>query len=525
MDTTLNTFKRILNDGRSKIPAFLVLGVIGLFMVPLDFYGLLLSRKLVDEGFMTRDWATTRHLLIVLFVLFVIRSTVRYGTAVFSTKMQLFINKDFQNRIFTHIIHLPVSFFGKESTGSLMSRILDDAERFSSMFNLLFGTSLVNALRFMGLLVFLIYINVQICLLMLISILFSFVVIHWVGGKIRTISKDIQRENTAIYSFVEQVFPNIELIKSKIAENTTVYNFIHLMDNLIQSSIKALKISLISSPILQLLKFFALGVVFASGSWLITKGLLTIGELTSFLGAAYLLFNSINSLGNGYGTLRENLARMEIIYGIMDNPLERSLMHSGNRAVPSISTVEFKKISFSYKPPQRVLEDVSFKVSRGETLGITGQSGSGKTTITRLLLRFYEQDSGDIILNGHALSSFDPESLRSSIGIAFQDNLILNRSIKDNIAFGEMKTPMDKIIHAAEIAHAHDFIKSLPDRYDTIVGETGKGLSGGERQRLAIARAIVNDPEILILDEGTSFLEIEQEEAILKKSLKSGPGR
>lgn len=525
MNNSYNLFKRILGDGRSYIPTFLTLGGIAFVMVPVEFFGLLLSRKLIDNGFMLRDWDTIKDILLVLIILFMLRGLISYGTAIFSTRFQLRINQKFQNELFSHILHLPMRFFTREPTGQLMSRVLDDATRFSSIFNLLFGPALLNPLKFIALLVFLTYINARLCLLMVISTIFSFMVIHWVGKKMRIISKEIQKKNASIYSLVEQIFPNIELVKSKITEKETAQGFRRLMGELIQLSLRMLKITLISSPILQLLKYLALGGVFVYGSWMISKDLLTVGTLTIFLGATYLFFNTLNSLGNSYGSLRENLARMEIIYGIMDRPPERVLKRPDYGMPSSINSIEFKNISFSYNPSTPVLKDVSFDVSRGETLGITGQSGSGKTTLARLLLRFYEPDSGEIRLNRQLLHQIDLDSLRSSIGIAFQENPMLNVTIKENIDYGHDRIPMERVIRAAKISHSHAFIKTLPDQYDTIVGEGGKSLSGGERQRLAIARAIIDDPEILILDEGTSFLEVEQEEAILNKIKETRRGK
>ncbi|MBW1805139.1 MAG: hypothetical protein JRJ06_01980, partial [Deltaproteobacteria bacterium] len=317
MDNSYNLFKRILSDGRLYIPAFLILGGIGLVMVPVEFYGLLLSRRLIDKGFLVQDWDIIKDVLLVLVILFMFRSLISYGTSIFSTRFQLRINQRFQNDLFSHILHLPMCFFTREPTGQLMSRVLYDATRFSSIFDLIFGTGLLNPMKFIALLVFLTYINVRLCLLMVISTLFSFLVIHWVGNKMRYITKEIQKKNAALYSIVEQTFPNIELVKSKITEKKTAQAFRSMIDELIQLSLRILKITLISNPILQILKYLALGGVFVYGSWMISKDLLTIGTLTIFLGATYLFFNTLNALGNNYRSLRENLALMDIIYGIL----------------------------------------------------------------------------------------------------------------------------------------------------------------------------------------------------------------
>jgi ABC-type multidrug transport system fused ATPase/permease subunit len=452
-----------------------------------------------------------------------VRSSVAYAMNYLSASIQFRMNQKFQNELFSHLIRLPVRFFTQEPTGQLMSRVLDDAARFSAIFNQIFGQALLDPLKLLVLIAFLAYFNLSLCLLMTVSFLGSFLVIRWMGHRLHLISKGIQKQNAATYAFVGQVFSNIELVKSKAAEQMEARSFLHLVDQLIQLSLKTLKVTLITQPLLQALKYSTLGAVFIYGSWMISASLITVGTLTVFLGAAYLLFNALHSVGRSYGALRENLARLEIIFSLLDSPPENAEPARAGKTPQGITSLEFKDVSFSYAPPHQVLNCVSFSVRPGEALGIAGQSGSGKTTLVRLLVRFYEPSTGEIRLNGHLLAAFDIQSLRSAVGIVFQDNLILNDTVKNNIAYGHRHLPMEAIIRAARISRAHDFIMALPGQYETMIGEQGKLISGGEKQRLAIARAIVTEPEILILDEGTSFLEVEQEEAILT-SIKQSRG-
>jgi ATP-binding cassette subfamily B protein len=214
--------------------------------------------------------------------------------------------------------------------------------------------------------------------------------------------------------------------------------------------------------------------------------------------------------------LRESLARLEIIYGILDSSPESLGVISGHKAPSSIDSVVFKSVTFGYNPLTPILKDVSFHISSAEFIAITGQSGSGKTTLARLLLRFYEPDSGEIRLNGMSICQTHLGTLRSTIGIVFQENLILHGTIKENIVYGTNDIPMDRIVAVAKTSQIHDFIETCPDLYDTVVGEYGKKLSGGQRQRIAIARALLMNPEILILDEATSSLDLGEEEAVLK---------
>ncbi|MDB9823272.1 ABC transporter ATP-binding protein, partial [Deltaproteobacteria bacterium] len=240
INNTLPILKRILGDGRPYIPVFLLLGAIGLVMVPIEFYGLLLSRKLIDSGFMVRDWDTIKKILLVLIILFMLRSIIGYGTSFYSTVYQLRINQRFQDRLFSHILHLPLRFFHQEPTGQLMSRVLDDATKFSYIYSLLFGPLLLNPLKLIVLFLFLMFINVRLCLLTVLSALFSFLMIHWMGEKLRVLSKELQKRNATIYSFIEQILPNIELVKSKTMERDAAGNFRRLIDDFIQTSLNAL---------------------------------------------------------------------------------------------------------------------------------------------------------------------------------------------------------------------------------------------------------------------------------------------
>jgi subfamily B ATP-binding cassette protein MsbA len=525
MDGPFHNLKRVLREGRSYIPTFLFMGGLGLAILPVEFYALILSRKLIDQGFLLQNWLTIRETLLILIVLFMVRSSVAYTMNYLSASIQFRMNQKFQNEVFSHLIRLPVRFFTQEPTGQLMSRVLDDAARFSAIFNQIFGQALLDPLKLLVLIAFLAYFNLSLCVLMTISFLGSFLVIRWMGHRLHLISKGIQRQNAATYTFVGQVFSNIELVKSKAAEQMEARNFFHLVDQLIGLSLKTLKVTLVTQPLLQALKYATLGAVFIYGSWMISASLITVGTLTVFLGATYLLFNVLHSLGRSYGALRENLARLEIIFSLLDSPPEHAEPARGKISPLGITSLEFKDVSFSYAPPHLVLDRVSFAVYRGETLGITGQSGSGKTTLMRLLLRFYEPTAGEMRLNGHVLGEFDVASVRAATGIVFQDNLILNDTVKNNIAYGNSHLSMEDIINAARVSRAHDFIMALPSHYETTIGEQGKLLSGGEKQRLAVARAIVTEPDILILDEGTSFLEVAQEEAILASIRQNRAGK
>jgi subfamily B ATP-binding cassette protein MsbA len=434
----------------------------------------------------------------------------------FSTGLQLRINRTFQDRIFGHLLRLPMSELLQQPTGRLMSRVLDDGARFSAIFDQVFGRAVLEPVKLLLFTGLLIYLNIRLWSVMLVSTVISIYVIQWVGKKLHEISREIQKKDAAVYSFLQQMISNIELIKAKTTEARTASHFRGHLDQLIALSLRSHKISLVARPILQMLKYLAMGAVFVYGSWMISDGRFTVGTLTVFLGAAYLFFNAVDATGNIYGLLRENLARMAAVYAILDAPAESDTKKPVSLKQWPVKQITLDNVVFGYTVGRPVLKGVSFTIDRGCLFGVTGQSGSGKTTLIRLLLRFYRPDSGDILVNGRSVLAMNLAHLRASCGIVFQENLIFNDTIRANIAYGEDDLSDAQILKAAELSGARDFIETLPDGYETIVGEKGRRLSGGQRQRLAIARAIVSNPEILILDEGTSFLEVEQEAIILQ---------
>jgi len=492
------------------------LGVVGFALVPVELYGLLLSRKLIDQGFLLQNWHLARNVICILLILFVLRSIVAYALSLFSTGLQLRINRTFQDRIFGHLLRLPMSELLQQPTGRLMSRVLDDGTRFSAIFDQVFSRAVLEPVKLLLFTGLLIYLNIRLWSVMLVSTVISIYVIQWVGKKLHEISREIQKKDAAIYSFLQQMISNIELIKAKTTEAQTASHFRRHLDQLISLSLKSHKISLVARPILQMLKYLAMGAVFVYGSWMISDDRLTVGTLTIFLGTAYLFFNAVDATGNIYGLLRENLARMAAVYAILDAPTEGNGKKLTRLNHWPVKKIAFDNVEFGYAVGKPVLKGVSFTIDSGCLFGVTGQSGSGKTTLIRLLMRFYQPDSGDILINGRSVLSMNLAHLRASCGIVFQENLIFNDTIRANIAYGEADLSDAQIFKAAELSGARAFIESLPDGYETIVGENGRRLSGGQRQRLAIARAIVSNPEILIMDEGTSFLEVEQEAIILQ---------
>lgn len=509
--------QRVLKDCRRHIPEFAALGCINLLLVPVEIYALLLSRRLIDKGFLQQNWDVVKTLLAILFVLFIFRSAVSYATQLFSVRLQLFINRQFQDRIFAHLLRLPMQVLTRQPVGRLMSRILDDGTRMSALCDQIFGSVILEPIKFFFLALLLLFFNFRLFVLLLLATAASIGVIHWVGNRMDAISKKIQEKNARIFSYAEEMLVNAELIKAKATERLSAAEFNGLLEQLIVFSLRMNRITLIARPVLQVLKFAAVGAVLLSGSWMISAGSLSIGTLTIFIGTTLLFFNTLHVIGNTYGRLRENLARLEAVYELLD--MEPESTDRGVEKPPpvSVQSIAFSDVVFGYQEAVPVLKGVSIEIEKGELVCITGQSGSGKTTLIRLLLRFYNPDKGTIRINGSPLEDLELGRWRAATGIVFQENLILNDTIGRNITYGTVKVADSRLKRAARVSGTHAFVKHLPEGYETVVGEYGRRLSGGQRQRLAIARAIVSEPDVLILDEATSYLEVAQEAEILRR--------
>jgi ABC-type multidrug transport system fused ATPase/permease subunit len=486
-------------------------------MTPVELYALLLSRRLIDEGFVPREWTVVRSLLLTLFVLFVFRSVLIYATALFSAKFQLRINRNFQGRLFAHLLRLPMRVLARNPVGRMMSRVLDDGTRLAAVYEQLFGSLVVEPVKLAAFTLLLIALSWELFGILLISTIVSAGVMHWVGNRLGRISKEIQRKDSAMFCFVEEMFSNVELVKSKSSEERSAGEFRRILDQFIMLSLRMHRLTLLSRPVLQLLKFSSLGAVLFSGSWMVADGHISLGTLTMFLGTSLLFFSILTGIANTYGRLRENLARLEAVYELLDTvPEPISSFRSTPSAVP-IQSIEYRNVEFHYPDSPPVLKGVSLRIEPGALVGIVGQSGSGKSTLIRLLLRFYEPEAGTVLVNGQSIDRIDPASLRVSIGVVLQENLMLNDTVRNNITFGFPSVAERQFLDAAVLSGVHDLIRNLSDGYDTEVGEQGRRLSGGQRQRLAIARAILTMPPVLVLDEATSYLEMDQEAEILRR--------
>jgi len=431
---------------------------------------------------------------------------------------------DMRNQIFQHLQKLSLSFYKKRRTGEIMSRAVNDTDLLQNVLMNNMMRFVLNLFLVLGVFVFIFYIDWRLSLFVLAVFPFLVLVVKRFGSRIKDFSGLIQMKIADISSILQEVIGGIEVIKSFTMEEHEVRRFQNQTTRNFRLNMKRTRIVAILPPIVEILTTLGLVAILWYGGWEVIRGELTIGEFIAFLGYIGLVVNPLNRIGRDYSQYQQALASAERIFELLD--IEPEIKESpGVMKMPRIEGyIQFEDVCFSYDEKELVLENIDLDLKPGERVALVGPSGVGKTTLVSLIPRFYDPVSGKISIDKQDIRKVKLSTLREQIGIVPQETILFSGSIKDNIAYGKMEATDEEIVEVTMKANAHDFVSSLPNGYETQVGERGGKLSRGERQRIAIARAILRDPRILILDEATSAVDAEAEVLIqeaLEKLMKN----
>ena len=427
--------------------------------------------------------------------------------------------------LFKHLVRLPLSYFGVRRVGDTVARV----HELENIRNFLTGSTLTLIIDFFFTLIFftvMFFYSKTLTLIVLLSIPFYVVLSLFFTPILRARIDERFQRGAENQCFLVEAVSGVETVKSLAVEPQMQRRWEQQLAAYVSSSFRASHINNIAGQLVQLVQKITMALTLWVGAMLVMKGELSVGQLIAFNMLSGRVTQPILRLAQLWQNFQQAKISMEKLSDIIDNPEENTESLSKG-SLPSINgDVEFKDIVFRYIPNgPEILKKISFKVNAGQKIGLVGPSGSGKSTITKLIQRLYIPENGKVLIDGIDISTVDTAWLRRQIGVVLQENYLFNKSVRENIALTNPGIPMSRVIAAAKLAGAHDFITELPNGYDTIIEERGSSLSGGQRQRIAIARALVNNPRVLIFDEATSALDYESERIIQQNMASICKGR
>ncbi len=425
-----------------------------------------------------------------------------------------------RNQLFSHILYLPTKFFDKYHSGELMSRLLNDTEQVQNSIANVIPNAIREVFTIIGLMVVLYVNNWKLALVAMIVFPVAAYPVVYFGRKMKKLGKRRQISIAGLTTLIQEALVNIRLIKAFATEKHESNIFEKESDEFLNIKLATIKVDEMTSPLMEFIGSLGVAFLIWVGGFLVFKNEITVGGFFSFVTALFMMYKPFKTVAKANNEINTSMASVERIFEIMDKRQE--VANIGNREFKGVKKyIRFENVSFKYpNTDSYAISNINLTIDSKTTVAFVGESGGGKSTILELVPRYYDPTDGKIVIDGIDLKGFNLKLLRKKIAIVSQRILLFNRSVKENIAYGMSGLSNDEIIKAAKDAYAHDFIMKLKNGYDTNLQEQGVILSGGEKQRIAIARAIVKNPDILILDEATSALDSESEQ-IVQKALKN----
>ena len=431
-----------------------------------------------------------------------------------TTSVGQWVMHDLRRVLYSHIQKLSLSYHDRKRTGDLISRVTSDIDAVQSLIsNVLLGM-LVNVLTLIGMIVVMLYLNWMFTLIALLVAPGLFLVVYHYTHRIKKASRAMRRQEGEVVNVLEEVLSSIRVVKAFAREDYEQQRFERESRESVEKALLARNVKAKLPPLVEIIVACGTCLVLWYGARLVLAGSLTSGELLVFLLYLGKMYKPMRELSKMTDTISKASVGWERIREVLENTMQVRDLPGAKPAPRFKGKIEFDHVSFSYDRNQPVLNDLSLKIEPGQLAALVGPTGAGKTTIASLLPRFYETVSGQIRIDGTDIRRFKQKSLREQISFVLQETLLFRATVAENIAYGKPNATHEEIVRAAKLANADEFIDRMPDGYDTMIGERGVTLSGGQRQRVTIARAIIRDSPILILDEPSAGLDAASEKLV-----------
>jgi ABC-type multidrug transport system fused ATPase/permease subunit len=455
----------------------------------------------------------------------VVGAIASYIANYYTTSVGQWVANDLRVRTYHHLQQLSLSYYDSHQTGTLLSTITSDVQTIQSFASSSTLGIIVDMFTIVAMLIVMFWLNWDFGLIAVAVTPFMLFMVSRFKKAVKKATHEVRKEQSKIVSVVEQGLQSIRVVKAFGRQDLAEEELAEVSRAIVDASLKARRVKALLSPIVAITVSFCTAVVLWRGSVLILAGAMTAGALTVFLAYLSKFFKPVQDLATMTNTIAQTAVGVERIRAILDADNIIPQRPDARRPEKLAGEIEFDHVAFSYSEDAPVLKDVSFHIKPGQIVGIVGPTGGGKSTIVSLIPRFYDPTSGTVRIDGVDIRDYFFRDLRNQIGYVLQETVLFEGSVHDNIAYGREGVTEEQVFKAARLANADEFIARMPHGYDTLVGERGESLSGGQRQRIGIARAIIRDNPILILDEPTAALDTESERFVIEALQRLMKGR
>lgn len=459
-----------------------------------------------------KNWDALYSCVIVLLIVYLANVLFTLSQSLLAARLSQSIVKQMRHDLFKKIDYLSIKYLDTHSNGDIMSRMTNDVENVSTTISQSLGSLVSGVLTVIGTVTIMFTYCWQLTLITLVTVILTVVVTK----KMSKVMRKVYRKRSAILGQLnghsEEMITGYKSIVAYNKQDDVVEEFRKTSDELARVSIKAEILGGSMGPIMNCISNISFVIVAAFGGYFAYTGLITIGTISAFIIYAKQFSRPINEIAQLYGTIQTAVAGAERVFALIDQPDEDN---SGDKELTNIKgEISFRNLDFSYVPGKQVLHDFNLEVKPGQKIALVGSTGSGKTTVVNLLMRFYPVDSGEILIDGVNIQDIKRDELRKNIAIVLQDTVLFSNTIENNIKYANLDASDEEMVNAAEMSNIRKYIERLPNKYQTFLKQAGAGLSHGQRQLMSIARAVLADPKILILDEATSSVDTRTEKKI-----------